>query len=97
MIELVSRNVLLKGANRKQILAWLKRSLRLGERVGNLMVTITVQRIGRTYQVIAHVQDQAGVFNLKSHAHELMDACRKMSQIMTVRLHNQRLHDLAAS
>lgn len=96
MIELVSRNVLLKGSNRRQILSWLKRSLRLGEQVGNLAVKITVQRIGKTYQVMATVKDQAGVFLIRTHARELMDACREIVRVLSLKLHNQRLQKIVA-
>ena len=91
MIELVSRNVLLKGSHRKQILAWLRRSLKLGEKVGNFVLTITIERIGRCYQVQAQVKDQAGSFQCRTRGHQLLETCRDLVHMLSLKLHDQRL------
>ncbi len=76
MIELVSRNVSLKPAHRKQIQAWLRRSIRMGQKVGSFVLTMTIQRTGKVYEVRADVRDEAGNFTCRSRKHELMDACK---------------------
>jgi hypothetical protein len=43
-------------------MAWLRRSLRFGQRLGDFVLNITMKRVGRAYQVIAHVHDRAGDF-----------------------------------
>jgi hypothetical protein len=96
MIELVSRNVLVRGSNRKQIMAWLRRSLRLGQQVGDFVLKITIERIGRRFEVKAQVHDHAGNFVCRSRGHELMDTCREIAQRLSTQLHNQRLNRLAA-
>ena len=52
MIKLEPGNVLLKPSQRKQLMTWLRRSLRLGERLGNFVLTITMQRSGRFYEML---------------------------------------------
>lgn len=96
MMELVSRNVSLKPAHRRQIMGWLKRSLHIGQQVGNFVMTMTIQRTGKRYEVRADVQDQAGTFVCRVRKHELMDACRGAVQQLNLQLHNQRLSRLAA-
>lgn len=96
MIELVPTNVLLKGSHRRQVMAWLKRSLRLGQRVGDFALKITIHKSGSSYEVKADVHDQAGSFTCRSRAHEVLDACRDMAQSLSTQLHKQRLQRLAA-
>lgn len=91
MIELVSTNVLLKGSQKRQINAFLRRALRLGQRVGDFVLTMTIARSGRHYEVKAQVQDQAGSFTCRSRNHQVMHACREVSHQLSLQLHNQRL------
>ena len=92
MMELVSRNVSLKPAHRRQIMGW----LHIGQQVGNFVMTMTIQRTGKRYEVRADVQDQAGTFMCRSRKNELMDACKGVVQQLNLQLHNQRLSRLAA-
>ena len=96
MIEFVSRNVSLKPAHRKQIQSWLRRSVRMGQQVGNFVLKIAIQRTGKSYVVRADVKDEAGSFTCRSKEHELMDACREVVLKLKVQLHNQRLARVAA-
>lgn len=96
MMELVSRNVSLKPAHRRQIHSWLKRSQHLGQQVGDFVMKMTIQRTGRSYVVWADVKDHAGAFMCRAKNHELMDACRLVIQKLSVQLHNQRLAKPAA-
>ena len=45
MVKLIEGNVLLKPTQRRQLMGWLKRVQRLGERLGNFVLTITLQRL----------------------------------------------------
>ena len=96
MFEIVSNNVLLKGSHRRQILAWLKRSMRLGQRIGGFAVKITIQKSGAAFVVLAQVRDQAGSFTCRARKHEVMDACRSLMHILSMQLHEQRLNRMAA-
>lgn len=91
MMELVSRNVPLKPAHRRRIQGWLKRSLQMGQKVGDFVMTMTIQRTGNHYEVRADVKDLAGQFICRSRHHELMDACRDTIHKLHLQLHNQRL------
>ena len=53
MIKLDSGNVLLKPSQRRQLMAWLRRSLKLGERLGNFVLTISMWRSGRQFELRA--------------------------------------------
>jgi len=63
MIHVVSGNVLLKPSQRRQMMGWLKRTIRLGEKLGNFVLTLTLHRRGKGYEVRAHVRDSAGQLN----------------------------------
>lgn len=91
MIKLDSGNVLLKPSHRKQLMAWLRRSLRLGERIGDFVLSISFRRTGTMYQVHANVHDSAGDFNCRSRAHDWRGAIRELVKQLSIRLHDQRL------
>jgi hypothetical protein len=91
MIKLDSGNVLLKPSHRKQLMAWLKRAVRLGKQVGNFLLTLTLHRAGRTYDVRAVVQDSKGNFDCHSRHHDWRNALRDVVRSLTVRLHEHRL------
>ena len=60
MVKLEAGNVLLKPSTRRQLMAWLRRPVRLGERLGDFDLTIALERVGRQYDIKASVQDSAG-------------------------------------
>jgi len=91
MLLLDSGNVLLKPSHRKQLMTWLRRALRLGQKLGDLLIKITVQRVGRHYEVKAKVHDRAGDFSCRFRNHELKDALREIARRLCSRLHDQRL------
>ncbi len=76
MIQLDSGNVLLKPSHRKQLMAWLKRAARLGQRLGNFLLHITLKRVGRSYEVNVSVHDTAGDFHMRMKRHDWQDAVR---------------------
>jgi hypothetical protein len=90
-IRLDAGNVLLKPSHKKQLMAWLKRAIRLGAKLGDLVVTLTLQRIGRQYEVRASVHDSAGDFDCRRRDRHWRDAMREVVMMLTARLHSQRL------
>jgi hypothetical protein len=92
MIKLDAGNVLLKPSQRRQLMTWLRRSLRLGARLGGFVLTITLHRIGRLYEVRANVHDRAGDFDCRSRRRDWRAACRELSKMLAGRLHDQNLH-----
>ena len=77
MIKLDSGNVLLKPSHRRQLMTWLRRPMRLGQRIGNFALSISMQHIGRAYEVRATVEDSAGTLNCRSNRHDRRDALRQ--------------------
>ncbi|HZZ44459.1 MAG TPA: hypothetical protein VFE58_16100 [Tepidisphaeraceae bacterium] len=94
MIRLDAGNVLLKPAQRRHLMASLRRSLRLGERLGNFLLTITMQRIGKQYQLLATVSDRLGQFECRFRSRDVGNAMRDMTRFITQRLHDQCLQQL---
>jgi hypothetical protein len=90
-IRLDAGNVLLKRADRKKIVTWLRRAIRLGAKIGGLVVTLTLQRMGRWYEVRASVHDSAGDFDCRRRDRHWRDAMHHVVMLLTSRLHSQRL------
>jgi hypothetical protein len=91
MIELDSGNVLLKPSQRKQLLTWLRRAVRLGRTLGDCVVRITMRRVGRTYELIARVHDSAGDFACRCRQHDWRRAMRALAGQVADGLHRQRV------
>jgi hypothetical protein len=91
MVRLNAGNVLLKGSHKKRLMTSLKRSLRIGESLGNFALTIDLARTGRAYEVQAHVHDNAGDFDCRSRSSDFENACRNVIRDLTAKLHIQRL------
>jgi hypothetical protein len=89
MIKLNAGNVLLKPSHRRQLMTWLRRSLRLGERLGDFVLTITLRRSGRAYEARAAVSDKAGAFDLRSRQSDWRTAMRQLIQQIADRIHRQ--------
>ena len=96
MIELESNNVLLKGSTRKQLLGWLKRSLKMAQRLGDFAVKITLQRVGTVYRLTAYVIGTGGSLECHAHGHDLRETCRKLVRQLSEQLHDKRLHKTPA-
>ncbi len=97
MIKLDAGNVLLKPSQRKQITSLLRRCVRLGKRLGDFVVNITMHRAGRFYEMRANVHDRAGDFACRSRQNNWQDALRTLARTLTLRLHEQRLRAPTAS
>ena len=89
MIKLDLGNVLLKPSQRKQLMSWLRRTLRLGDRVGHFMLTISMKRTGRHIDVRANVHDRAGDFALRTRQQTWRTALREMVWMLSTRIHDQ--------
>jgi hypothetical protein len=90
-IHLDVGNVLLKPSHRRQLMTWLKRAMRLGARLGDLVVRLSVQRTGRLYEVRATVHDSAGDFDCRRRDRDWRDAMRDVVMTLTAKLHSQRV------
>ena len=91
MIKLNEGNVLLKPSQRRQLMGWLKRSVRFGQRLGDFVLTITLQRHGNMYEVRASVHDSAGDFDCRSRRTDWRTALRELARSISTRLHDQCL------
>ena len=91
MIKLQSGNVLLKPSQRRQIAALLRRCVRLGKRLGDFVLNISMRRSGRIFEIRADVQDRAGAFACRARQNNWDDALRDLVRSLTMRLHEQRL------
>ena len=91
MIKLQPGNCSLKPSQRRQLLSWLKRSAQLGERVGDFMLTISMRRVGRMYEMVACVHDAAGDFACRTRGRTWRDVCRDLVRSLATRLHGQCL------
>jgi len=91
MIKLDVGNMLLKPSHRKQLMARLRRALRIGSRLGQFMLVITMHRSGRQCEVQARVHDAAGDFVCRSRQHDWRDAVRDLVKSIVNRLHAQQL------
>lgn len=97
MIKLIEGNVLLKPSQRRQLMSWLKRASRLGQRIGDFVLTITLQRCGNMYEVRGSVHDAAGDFDCRSRRTDWRTALRELARSLSTRLHDQCLSHLAAA
>ncbi len=91
MVKLNSGNVLLKPSHRRQLMAWLKRAQRLGGRLGDFILTITLARTGGQTVVKADVHDSAGDFSCRVRRPDWREAFRELVHMLSSRLSAQRL------
>jgi len=91
MLKLDSGNVLLKGSHRRQLMHWLRRAIRLGERLGDFVLNLRLVRVGRLYEARAAVHSSAGDFACRSRGRSSVDACREIARQIVMMLHRQHL------
>jgi hypothetical protein len=91
MLRLNEGNVMLKRSHRKQLMSWLKRVLRLGERLGDFVLTLNLHRTGRNYELRANVHDAAGDFDCRCKQSDWRAGLRELVRSISVRLHEQYL------
>ena len=97
MIHLNSGNVLLKPSQRRQLMTWLKRVTKMGERVGHFMLNLSLHRSGKSIEVTASVHDTAGTFDLRARSHDWKTAARNLIKMLASRLHGQLVLRAAAA
>jgi len=95
MIKLDAGNVLLKPSHRRQLMTCLRRSLRLGSRLGDFALTLTLRRVGRMYDLRASVNGAAVSFACHARRHDWRTALRDLARNLVNRLHGQCLQRAA--
>jgi hypothetical protein len=90
MVKLESGNVLLKPSHRRQLMGWLRRSSRLGERLGNFDLTVQLSRHGHHHEARATVHDAAGDFTCRCRQRDLRSAMRNLVHTLVYQLRHQR-------
>ena len=91
MIKIDAGNVLLKPSHRRQVMAWLKRAIRLGEQLGDFAMTLTLRRSGKSFEAQAQVHDSAGDFGVRFRQQDWRHAIRNLIRALSLRLSMQRL------
>jgi hypothetical protein len=91
MVKLEAANCPLKPSQKRQLASWLKRAVHLGERVGDFILKITVQRVRGCWRLIATVHDRAGDFVCRTRGSTWRDACRELCRAVANQLHGHRL------
>ena len=95
MFKLEASNVLLKPSHRRQLMGWLRRSSRLGQRLGDFDLTITISRIGNQHEAVAAVHDAAGDFTCRTRKRDWRDAVRELIHRLVNQLRLQKLRRVA--
>jgi hypothetical protein len=95
MIKLDAGNVLLKPSQRKQLMSWLKRCLRIGSRLRDFVLEIRMHRVGRHVEVRASVHDDQGAITCRARQTDWRDALRELVRRLARQLHGQYLATLA--
>ena len=91
MIKLDEGNVLLKPAQRRHLIASFRRALRLGSRLGDFLLTISIRRVGRLFELRADIHDAYGDFRCRSRQNDWRAALRDLSRSICLGLHQQCL------
>jgi len=97
MIQLNSGNVLLKPSHKRQLMAWLRRAAKMGDRLGQFVLHLSLHRSGKAYEVSAFVKDSQGKFELRARSHDWHTAARNLVRMLSVRLHEQLIVRAVAS
>ena len=92
MIKLDAGNVLLKPSHKRQLMTWLRRSLRLGSRLGDFLLHITLHRTGHAYEVQATVHDRSGDFHCRSRQGDWRGAMRELIRAISNHIHGRCVH-----
>jgi hypothetical protein len=97
MIQLDAGNVLLKPSHRKQLMAGLRRAMKLGQRLGHFVLNLSLHRSGKHFDVRASVSDNAGSFECHARNQDWRTAVREIVRMLVVRLHSQLTLKAAAA
>ena len=91
MIKLDEGNVLLKPAQRRHLITCFRRALRLGSRLGDFLLTISIRRVGKLFELRAEIHDAYGDFHCRSRQNDWRTALRDLSRSICLGLHQQNL------
>jgi ribosome-associated translation inhibitor RaiA len=91
MVQILSGNVLLKPAQKKRILAHLRRSTKLGAQVGDFKLTVSLARTGRHVEAKAKVADRKGAFEVHSRDAHWETAVEGVIRQVHTMVHAQRI------
>jgi hypothetical protein len=91
MLTLNAGNVLLKPSHRRQLMSWLKRALKLSERLGNLAISITLTRVGKLVEMRAGVTRSGRTTEFRARESDWHYAARNLVRLLTGFLHNQTI------
>jgi len=96
MIQLNEGNVLLKPSQRKQLLSWLRRSIKYTQRMTRCFMSISMNRCGKQVEVIATIWSGKSptVFHAKSS--DWRDATRHLIHRLSGYLHDQLIRGAMA-
>jgi hypothetical protein len=97
MIKLDAGNVLLKPSQRKQLMSWLRRCLRIGSRLKDFVLEIRMHRVGRHVEVRASAHDDQGDIKCRSRQTDWRNALRDLVRQLSAKLHGQYLAALATA
>lgn len=91
MIQLECGNVLLKPSHKRQFLSHLRRVIKIGEKIGNFVLRITLRRTGRATEAQIRVHDAAGEAALRCRAQSLRDALRQIVRELRALMQQHRI------
>ena len=97
MIKLDAGNVLLKPSQRKQLMSWLRRCLRIGSRLKDFVLEIRMYRVGKHVEVRASAHDHQGDITCRSRQTDWRNALRELVRQLAPKLHGQYLAALATA
>lgn len=97
MIQLNSGNVLLKPSHRRQLMTWLKRAAKMGQKLGHFILNMTLHRSGKSVEITASVHDSVGTFDLRARNHDWKTAARNLIRLIAARLHGQLIMQAATA
>src|SRR6202034_1197691 len=91
MFTLDSGAVLLKPSHRRQLMTWIKRAIRIGERSKDFNLSISMSRVGRLVEVQANVNQGKQTKSFRSRKPDWQDAARELARAVTIHLHDTQL------
>ncbi len=91
MITLDAGNVLLKPTQKKQLMSRLKRAIRIGDRLGEFALKLSMRRTGRHVEMTASVHDRFGDFALRTKGQNWIDALHTLVRDLFRQLHNHSI------
>ena len=89
MVELLEGNVLLKPAQKRRVLAHLRRASRLNDRMGDSRLAVTLKRVGTKYEARAKVHNRRGDVECKARDAHWENAVTALVRSLHDKVHAQ--------